>query len=425
MTTQDTITPEAHSDIVGGSTAARRLGCPGSYLREKLVPEDPGSIYALEGTALHEMMGEILQNEKSPDDLLPFTYHDDRSGEDFTVDVDLWEDKGAPALDAFDDLLDDIETAQDDTFDMLVENRVEFPGIPGAFGTADIIGRCGGDVYVMDWKFGHGLVPVEENKQLMFYAMGALNSFAKFFGDVDGNTTIHMYIIQPAGDPVARRFSCTYKHMQVFAQRLRDAVGEAQSKDASIEKGPWCKFARCKAVCELHTGAVGDLRDMHERLQTLATPTSEDATAPPSPDQWDELYGDALALADIVEDWCDEIRKQAKAHADAGRPVKGYKLVTGRAGNLTWQADEASITKFFKGRRFKLDDFMPRSLVTPTQANKLLDKAGKKPLPEELAARPPAKTTKLVREDHPGEEVETTTAKMDRLNQQLGRIRGE
>ena len=57
------LTPEEHSDIVGGSTAARRIGCPRSYALEQLVPKDDrGSEYAREGTALHELMAMALRD---------------------------------------------------------------------------------------------------------------------------------------------------------------------------------------------------------------------------------------------------------------------------------------------------------------------------------------------------------------------------
>jgi hypothetical protein len=60
-------------------------------------------------------------------------------------------------------------------------NQKQFPGIEGAFGTSDIIARCGNEIFVLDWKFGRGVVPAEENKQLMFYTAGALNTARDFF----------------------------------------------------------------------------------------------------------------------------------------------------------------------------------------------------------------------------------------------------
>lgn len=423
--TAHTPTQDEHSDVVGGSTAARRLGCPGSYLREKLAPADPGSIHALEGTALHELMAAILSDEAAPDDFLPFTYHDERSGKDFTVDVDLWEDKGWPALDAFDGLVDDITNAHDADFEFLIEKRVEFPGIPGAFGTADIVGRCVDDIYIMDWKFGRRTVPAEENKQLMFYALAAINSLP-FLHDrkVTDTTTVHMYIIQPTAeheDDITRRFSCSYGHLCKFADRLRDAVEQAQSKDATIEKGPWCEFARCKPFCELHRGALGDLRDMHEKMLALKeTPKDEEGEVDL---EMGELLGQMLDLADTAEEWAKAARDQAKAFATDGGHVKGYKLAKGRAPAIAWKAGYDEVVKKMRSRGFKLDQFAPRSLITPTQAKKLFDKNNKEFPEAELTYRGEPTTTRLVREDSSADEAVDARTQMKRLHEGIEALR--
>ena len=55
-----------HSSLVGGSTADRRINCPASYQLEQKVPKgikEKSSIYADEGTALHECMAYILRND--------------------------------------------------------------------------------------------------------------------------------------------------------------------------------------------------------------------------------------------------------------------------------------------------------------------------------------------------------------------------
>ena len=61
------------------------------------------------------------------------------------------------------------------------KQRVAFPGIDGAFGTADLIVRIGNVIHVVDYKFGTGvrvlaLRPDGDedviNAQLLFYAAG-------------------------------------------------------------------------------------------------------------------------------------------------------------------------------------------------------------------------------------------------------------
>ena len=55
----------AHSSLVGGSSADRRINCPGSYQLEQKLPattKNESSSYADEGTALHAAMQHILVN---------------------------------------------------------------------------------------------------------------------------------------------------------------------------------------------------------------------------------------------------------------------------------------------------------------------------------------------------------------------------
>ena len=89
----DHLTPEEHSDIVGGSTAARRIGCPASYRLEQLVPKDErGSDYAHEGTALHELMAMALRDGVEPTDMLPYTFTAADASWSHTVTQDLWDE---------------------------------------------------------------------------------------------------------------------------------------------------------------------------------------------------------------------------------------------------------------------------------------------------------------------------------------------
>ena len=71
-----------------------------------------------------------------------------------------------------------------------LEQRVDFPTIPGAFGTADLLVRIGATVHVIDFKFGAGvrvlaLYPDGDedviNAQLLFYAAAARHSLPEIF----------------------------------------------------------------------------------------------------------------------------------------------------------------------------------------------------------------------------------------------------
>ncbi len=53
-----------HSKIVGGSTAARVIHCPGSVALVDKMPADEGSSYANEGSLLHEAIAVVLDFHK-------------------------------------------------------------------------------------------------------------------------------------------------------------------------------------------------------------------------------------------------------------------------------------------------------------------------------------------------------------------------
>jgi hypothetical protein len=121
----------SHSTIVGGSTASRVINCPGSVKLVAQMPPRPSSSYADEGTLLHEVMAELLNNGLTkPEDFIGRRY------ENVELTQDLIEDKMRPAM----RLLDEVDPEQ--MMDVLVERKVGFGDLlPGVFGSCDVIGR--------------------------------------------------------------------------------------------------------------------------------------------------------------------------------------------------------------------------------------------------------------------------------------------
>jgi hypothetical protein len=427
------LTPEQHSGTVGGSTAARRMGCPRSLHLEKLVPcRTDAGVYAHEGTALHEMMALILRGGREPAELLPFTFTKDdtptEKGFTFTVDADLWAEKGQPALDAFDGFVEQVEELYGEPFSFLVEQRVEFPGIPGAFGTSDVVGLCGDEVFIIDWKFGRSVVTAEENAQLMFYALGALNTCAGFLGgDLHPARAVTCAIIQPTSEDVLDEWQTDVGTLRAMGEELIEAVRKATTMGdaAPIAKGPWCKFADCKAICPLHIRDAEEMQAKFARLQKRLDDETEARArdAAPPPFDWGEALGELLDLAEAVEDWAAQVVKMAHAAAQDGMAIPGRVLVPGQPGNRQWAVEEAEVVRFFKGRKFKLDDYMPRKLLSPAQGEKLLASTGRK-LPDEMTVRPPSKGFRLLRDKGQPKAV-LTADRIGALAARLERITGE
>lgn len=454
--TQQHETPEEHSSVVGGSTASRRIGCPRSYTLEQLVPADTGNVYTREGTALHEMIAVILDKDKTPEELLPFTFkreEDDVEGTwEFTVTPDIWYELGQPALDAWDAFVDEIEADEGATLSYDIETRCEMAGIPGAFGTADVLWRCGTLTGVWDWKFGRTPVDAMENKQLMFYARAAAYTAPHWFGPVDGvegnnmagkwaeidkTREVILSIMQPRVSDEPSEYIVTVEELEAFRLELRDAVKEAQEKGARarIEKGPWCGFATCKAVCPFWAGQTATFGEKMARLaeakqdaentEAVGDVAAADRRREAAEDEFAELLPELLDMAEAAEDWIKSVRNAAFAKLGNDEPVDGWRLGVSETSKRVWAVDEEQVKKFFKNRRYKLDDFAPRKVLTMPQGETLLKKDKKNPIPEEMIEKKTTSKLALVREDSSLGAPELTSERAMVLGSRLAALRGE
>jgi hypothetical protein len=446
--TQTHETPEEHSDIVGGSTAARRIGCPRSYALEKLVPPDPGNAYAREGTALHEMIAIILDKGKEPDELLPFTFK--REGNavegdwEFTVDADLWYDIGQPALDAFDAFVEEIEKETGGTFEYVVETRCAMPGIAGAFGTSDVIWTCGELSGVWDWKFGRNPVSAEENKQLLFYARAAASTMPHMFGPINGvvgndnagafeqidpKREVILSIMQPKVSDTPSEFIVTVEELEQFRKTLLAAVktAEEQGTSAPVNKGKWCDYATCKAVCPLWAGQTATFG---EKMAKLAKMRNSDGAIPAVDaetgevgDAFLDLLPELLDLADAAEGFIAEVRKAAFSVLEDGDVVEGWRLGVSTTSRRVWAVDEEELKKFFKNRRYTLDDYMPRQIITMPAAEKLLKRDGRT-VPEDMIDKKVSTKNALVRADSSLPAPELSSERAKALGDKLAALNG-
>lgn len=404
--------PDEHSDIVGGSTAARRINCPRSYALEKLVPPDPGNAYAREGTALHEMIARVLDTGCTPESLLPFTFTHERDGV-LEVSEDLWAELGQPALDAFDKFVKEIETDTGGEFEFVVETRCAMPGIAGAFGTSDIIWSCGSMSGVWDWKFGRNAVSAEENQQLMFYGRAAASTAPTLFGaatwgEIDQTREVVLSIMQPQCSDAPSEYIVTVAELEAFRVELMTAVKEAETLGvkAHVEKGEWCEYATCKAVCPLWGGQSATFGEKMAKLAALADQRGVNVEEIEAVDSetgevvWPfiDMLPELLDLAEAATEWANTVRTAARNALNVGSTVDGWVLTENITSKRVWAVDDEALKKFFKNRRFTMDEYLPRKLVTMPAAEKLLKKAGAaNPIPEDMVTKSYTKTIAMVR----------------------------
>lgn len=309
----------AHSKI-GASGMYRWSQCPGSVALSAGLP-DSSSSYAREGTAAHELAEECLRSGCAPGAAIPAG---SPGGEEMAEAVQVY-------LDAV------RETVHDNKCELLIEHKFDLSAVhPGLFGTADavVLDRERKRLHVFDYKHGAGVpVAVENNPQLLYYALGALLTVGK-------NApvkTVEIVIVQPRCDhpegPV-RRWEIEAVDLIDFAADLVKFAKATEEKDAPLNPGHWCKFCKAVAICP--------------RLKKDALDMFDKVGVPEEGKPYDlEAVAEALRKFPAIEAWIAGVREFAYAAADRGEEVPGFKLVDKQA-RRQWAADDGTTAALIK-----------------------------------------------------------------------------
>ena len=340
-----------HSNIVGGSTAKRVINCPGSVALVQKMPPQAENKYMAEGTALHAAIDRLVSTDgELPSDLLGKKFEGVVLDEAHIAKLDF-------ALRS----LDEIDPER--KMHYVTEVQVGFEGVEalaGVYGHTDLLGRIGSRAVVLDWKFGDGvIVEAEENPQGLFYAAAAMRTETTqwVFKDV---TEVEIIIVQPFQ---IRRWVTTPERVRDFERELVRAVQLSSRADAPLEIGDWCRFCTGKPICPKMNGAID--RAVHTKLEAL------------SPDQ----IAQALALADKLEPYINDVRRLAQERLEKNMPVPGYKLVPKQSRRQWVDEDKAAMALADVG--LTSAEMHTLELLSPAQMEKVLKKR-KMALPDDL-----------------------------------------
>ena len=128
---------------------------------------------------------------------------------------------------------------------------------PDLWGTSDIViyTECLSFLGVYDYKHGKKLVKAEENVQLQYYGLGAVNFLAHHHIDTLGwggvFRELEVGIIQPRAPRkkgTVRLWSVSHKEVDSFATLLKEKA-EATVGSTSYETGDHCYWCTAKAIC--------------------------------------------------------------------------------------------------------------------------------------------------------------------------------
>lgn len=226
----------AHSPT-GASSMHRWAACPGSVKMSEGMPNTAGRA-ARSGTRVHEIAALVLEDffdcsPKNSQWLLPHL-------QGIVGSLETYMNFISSEL-----VGDGIETHVEHSFDL--SDLAD-----GIYGTADfaVYRRMEKFLHVIDYKNGSG-IPVEAtgNKQLAYYAFGALRSFGY------PCKRVKMSIVQPncyhPEGPI-RSWEVPAVYFVDFEAELLEAIEKTRKEDAEIKAGPHCVFCPAKSKCDAH-----------------------------------------------------------------------------------------------------------------------------------------------------------------------------
>lgn len=332
--------------LLAPSAAHRWLRCPGSVPLSAEIFE-AASPFALEGTWAHRLAELRLTGH---DD-----FPDDEAAKAAADGVDVAGLNGPVNF-----YVDFVKSLGGRLF---VEQRLSISGITheeGARGTSDAVILKENELIVADLKFGMGdKIEAGENPQLMIYAGAAYQAFSVAY-DID---TVTMIIVQPRLDHVSQ-WSITVDELETRLAQISEKADQCLTM-AKLEPDRW-QFAPSLEACK-YCKARGTCAALARYSLTAAGIEMLSGHAPAI--NADELAG-VLAKLDLVEKWVSIIRETAMTELLAGKPVPGYKLVSGREGPRKWTS-EKDVEKKLRSYHLSADERYVKKLISPTQAEKL------------------------------------------------------
>lgn len=425
MKIKSTKAPTAEHALLSPSAARKWLGCPASLACEVGIPNESGSA-AVNGTAMHTLseyaLNAIKDGHQGADFSIekffapvaservvvrnegkgPMVISDDAQPgdvvvtDDFVTQVSKYVNYCSPIIAAAE--LAEIEAKVSLT-------RILHPGFElkgeklETFGTADFVAllRMYDDsgnqserytLIVGDLKTGRHKVNALENKQMMLYALGLLRKYRRTY-DI---SAVKLFIFQPyAGG--ADEWDTTPAALEQFgkfasgrALKALDAYQRGKKGLTPADFRPsndacqWCRYAeQCNAKRKMASHAIAEDTDLGDAIEM--TPAMLKA-------EWDKLP--------LMRKHIEDIEKAFYKSVSAGEQPT-HKLVEGKLGNRSW-SDVAAVEEYMKGTP-KAELMYKSSLLSPTEAEKVLKGTGYWGVIEKFVTRKPGQPSIAAADD--------------------------
>ena len=353
------------------SSAECWINCPGYVHMAQMFPESH-SVAAEEGTLAHELAAFLIEHrdevDQRGDDVAAVEFTSGLAG--LAREIDAFYAEHKELGDSFeymhrviepyvDYVIAEYQAAlkADPAAVLMTEQRVDFSDIvPGGFGTSDVVIIGGGKATVIDLKYGKGVaVSAKDNPQIRLYAIGAINAFDLMY-DFD---QVKVVIYQPRKDSVTEE-ELSVDDLKAWAEGVvKPAAEKAASDNPPYHPGEWCSSHFCPGagVCKARADYVLGLERHAGKDPALLT---------------DEELSDALARADVLQDWAKKLTNYALGEIQTGHPIPGWKVVEGQSKRAYTDQDAVAAAAIKAGYEEAL--LYTRSLIGITAMEKLMGK---------------------------------------------------
>ncbi len=408
------IEPQHHKYSASG--AKKWMTCAGAVAMERGIP-DTSSAAADDGSASHFLGAECLQKGLDVighlgSRIVCWSQEGERDGQSFehkalpegVVVNSVWDvdHERAGYIQGYCDFVRKAAAGGE----LLIEERVCFGGavgIPGAFGTSDVVVIKSKTLVIIDLKYGYTPVTADENPQLQLYALGALEDLGMVY-DLSEVEEVQLVIFQPRIENTST-WSTTVADLYLFAEKVTLAAQRSDEASAlyenpystfdtdewedeylapSEEGCRWCKAkGKCRALaksCLTEVTALGAASA--DGLEVIGDEVEDKDLVVAAVDRairflpqmtFKELSAVYAAIGKINQ-WMDTVEAQMLTEMLNGEKSIDYKLIRGQAGHRKW-ANQTEIEAQMKSMRLKLDEMYEKKVISPAAAETLLKKA--------------------------------------------------
>lgn len=327
------------------SSAHVWVACAGSASLQMRYPEEGDQVAAAEGTAAHWVMEQLLHTGVAgpiaPNGVL--ITQEMREGSQLMVDY--------------------VQSVRGSGY-CYVEKQIQIPRVHQQnYGTPDVVIWHDSPIehlHIIDFKYGHGVVEVFENWQLIDYVAGYLSLIAARDARIVPKVT--MTIVQPRAfhmDGPIRSWTTTADKLEDKIHALSMAAEEAMGDAPECKPKPQaCTYCTARHACTALQQAA--YRGMDISKQALSTEMNHAALGLEL-----RLVVEALQLLEARK---SGLQEQIEALMRRGQRVPHWTMVPGDAREK-WRSDDLEVIAM--GQMLGVNLAKPPEAITPVQAKKL------------------------------------------------------